>query len=437
MKTASMTVKKNELYVGEHKLTDLAKEFKTPLYVYDEFGVRKKIEIFNKYFQSDMFNTMVVYASKAFIAPYLCDILKEYGFGIDAVSGGDLYLLEKSKFTMDKVVFHGNYKSNEELEDSVRLGVRYIVVDNLRELKRLEKIAEKAQKKVSTLFRVNPGIDAHTHEYIQTSLLSSKFGESIYDEEILNKITDVYKNSKYLELKGFHCHIGSQINTFKSFVNAAKVMLDFVNKFVEKTGFEINTLNLGGGFGIKYLDKDVPIKLPEMLTRIIKTVEGYIKLNGLNINELIIEPGRSFIGDSGFTLYTCGGSKKTYGGKTYVFVDGGMTDNIRPALYQAKYTVGIANNVVSSKGINCDVVGKCCESGDIIAKDITLGEAHEGDTIIVYSTGAYCYSMSSNYNGAVRGAVIFVNGGKVTEAIKRQDYENLISTYNFLGGKSS
>lgn len=436
-----MYVKNGELYLGNYRLLELADRYQTPLYVYDEIGVLDKIKRFKDNFKSSVFDCEIIYASKAFIAPYLCKILKDNDLGIDAVSAGDLYLINKSKFPMNRVILHGNNKSEEELLMAIDLNLEYIVVDNYTELVRLERLASSKNVKVNTLLRINPGIHADTHAYIETSLLSSKFGESIYDEEILNKIVNVYQSSKFLHLDGFHAHIGSQINNPKSFVAEAKTMLSFIKKFQNKYHMEIRTLNLGGGFGIKYRNEDTEIDLEKILKEIIKTVESGIERNNLAIKKLMIEPGRSIIGDSGFTLYKCGGLKTSFGGKKYLFIDGGMADNIRPALYQAKYTVEVANRIVDNANeedevdyslINFyDVVGKCCESGDIVAENVKLSEVNIGDTIIVYATGAYCYSMSMNYNGLTRGAVIFVNGDKITEVIHKQSFENLVSTCNF------
>lgn len=435
-----MKVIGENLYIGKYSLVELADKYKTPLYVYDEVGINEKIRIFKEYFTSSKFSCEVIYASKAFIAPYLCKMLAKAGFGIDAVSLGDMYLIKKSGFPMNRVVLHGNNKSLDELSMAIENGVEYIVVDSYTELVKLEEMVNQKKKKVNTLLRINPGIHADTHAYIETSLLSSKFGESIHDEEILNRIMNIYLNSKYLVLDGFHSHIGSQINNPKSFVAEAKTMLNFIKRFEAKYNFKINTLNLGGGFAIKYLDDDKEIDLQMMLKEIVRSVEEGISKYNLNIKKLMIEPGRALVGDSGFTLYKCGGLKTTFGGKKYLFVDGGMADNIRPALYQAKYTVEVANRIKANLSEDdeynnllnfYDVVGKCCESGDIIALNVKIDEVKKGDTIVVYSTGAYTYSMSMNYNGLTRGAVIFVNEDKITEVIRKETLYDLVKTCNF------
>lgn len=417
--------------MGKFSLEELAKKYQTPLYVYDEVGLRSKMDIFKKYFQSPNFECNVVYATKAFLAPRLCHMLKEYGFYADGVSSGDMYLMEKSGFPYSHIVLHGNNKSNEELETAVSKGVGYVVIDNLGELKRLDKIASKLEKEIKTLIRINPGIDAHTHAYIETSKLDSKFGESIYDLDILEKMFEIYKNSKYVVLEGFHAHIGSQINAADSFKQEAVKMADFTKEMNHKYNLNLQTLDLGGGFGIKYLDDDKEINLEEMLTTIIDTVTDAFKDEEVKITRLMIEPGRSLVGDNGVILYTVEGRKKTYAGVEYAFVDGGMPDNIRPALYQAEYTLDVANRVTSDEMRTINVVGKCCESGDIVRKGVTLPKVKSGDTLVVYSAGAYCYSMSMNYNGLTRGGVIFVDDEKVHEVIKRQSLEDLVSTCVF------
>lgn len=431
MKTYSMKEINNELYMGNYKLSDLAERYKTPLYIYDEIGINNKIDIFKDSFISESFKTTIVYASKAFLAPYLCKLLNYKGLSMDAVSIGDLLLLQQANFPMERVIFHGNNKSIEELNLCLDLNVKYIVIDSLRELKRLSKLTQKKKVKCNTLFRVNPGIEAHTHEFIQTSLLDSKFGESINDHDIFEKIAEVYKNSPYLFLKGFHAHIGSQINIASSFEKEVEVLLDFMGMFEKHNGYDVSVLDIGGGFGIKYLETDTSLDLEGTLKNIIKIVENKMKTRGLFIDELLIEPGRSVVGDSGITLYTCGGSKKTYNQKNLCIVDGGMADNIRPALYRASYSIDIANRVNNGEKYVYDVVGKYCESGDIIARNIILGKVKDKDIIVTYSTGAYCYSMSSNYNGSLRPAVIFVNNDKIQEAIRRETYEDLAKTYIF------
>ena len=428
MLTKGMKVQNGVLYLGSHKISDIAREYDTPLYVYDEENIRYKLDLFKNNFKSDKYKCHVIYASKAFFCPYLSDIIKEYGMYMDSVSMGDLYMISKASFPAERVVLHGNNKDISELEYAISNNVGMIVVDNFEELKLLDKVSTEKQKLVNVILRVNPGIAAHTHEYIQTSTLNSKFGESVFDIKKIVEIIKYAKNTKYITMKGFHCHIGSSINDETSFTKATVAMLDFIMKVEKTCGFITTVLDLGGGFGIKYLPDDHPIDIKKMLKCIIDEVDQYISKFGLNIQELYIEPGRSIVGDSGVSLYTASMEKNTYGKKEYVFVDGGMTDNIRPALYRAKYYADLADKMNDEKEL-VDIAGPCCESGDIIAEDTYLPKIQRGDIVIVYSTGAYGYSMSSNYNGRLKGSVIFVNKDKINYGVKRESLDDLTSHF--------
>lgn len=434
MKTKTMQVKDNKLYMGDYKLEDIARLYKTPLYVYDEVSIIDKIKCYKDNFVSDKINMQVVYASKAFICPRLCSILKENRLFIDAISLGDLYLLKKSNFPMDMVVLHGNNKSIEELTNAIDEKVGYIVVDSLHELKILDKLCDDkldSSQKVKTLLRINPGIEGHTHAFVETSLLDSKFGESIYDTKLLDEIFKIYLKSNHLVLDGFHSHIGSSITSGEVYYALCDKISFFMKEVQNKYGFKFETLNMGGGFGIKYLDDDDEINLESFLPKFVQIIEEAINKNDLNIKNVLIEPGRSIVGDSGITLYTCGGVKKTYAGVEYLFVDGGMPDNIRKALYDAKYTIDNASNLSSDEKYMYTISGKCCESGDLIAKGVMLPKAKIGDTIVTYSTGAYCFTMSMNYNNLIRPGVIFINKDKITEVVRRQSNDDLINNYVF------
>ena len=430
MKTKQMKVVDNKLYMSSWSLEELGKKYGTPLYVYDEEGIRERIKTYINSFKSDKYNTHVVYATKAFLAPYLCHIMKEYGVWADAVSLGDLAILEKSGFPFNHIVLHGNNKTIEELEYAVKNEVGYIIVDNLSELLDLVDIAGTMKKKTKTLLRVNPGVSAHTHEFIQTATMDSKFGESIYDSERIREIIDIYKENKYVTLDGFHAHIGSQINDEESFTKLVHVMAKFIKDVHKKYNFNIHVIDYGGGFGVKYLDSDKEIDVEKACHNLInETIKEY-ENSDILIDTLMIEPGRSIVGDNCVTLYESRRTKLTYAGVRYAFVDGGMPDNIRPALYDALYTVDNASRVEGTK-VKYNVVGKCCESGDIIAKGVNLTEVKEGDTLCVYTTGAYCYSMSMNYNGLTRPACIFVSGDKVIIAVRKETTEDLMKTFNY------
>lgn len=413
--------KNNELYINEYSFRELQKEYGTPLYIYDKKELLANIEIFNQYFKGQNFKSQIVYASKAFLVPKMCEMINENNWMIDAVSLGDLYIIDQS-MDIKKAVFHGNNKSVEELRFAIEKNVGVIVVDNYEELETLGLLAKEYQKKVKTMFRVNPGIEAHTHSYIQTSLLSSKFGESIYDEKVLDKIMRYYQNNHQVELLGFHSHIGSQITEVDAFLKNAEMMVKFSLKMEKQYNYKITELNLGGGFGIKYTKEE--IKLAQILQQFSSCLDNLVA--NTSIKKVYIEPGRSVVGRSGMTLYTGSMIKNTFGGKKYLFVDGGMTDNIRPALYQAEYEV-INPIRLNGEKVLVDVVGKCCESGDIVSKNTKIA-FEKGDPILVLSTGAYGYSMSSNYNSALKAAVILVDEN-IEVISRREELKDLMKLY--------
>jgi len=425
MLSKSMKIKNNELWIHDHRLTDVAKQHGTPLIVYDEEGIQEKIARFKEHFRSESIATQIVYASKAFLCRHMARLVDAEGLWIDAVSMGEAHVILSAGVPAKRIVFHGNNKSEAELRYAVEQKIGLIVVDNLKELSILSQIAKGQTNPIETLFRINPGIEAHTHEYIQTSLLSSKFGESIYDQEAMARMTKLYRNTPRLRLKGFHIHIGSQIKSEAPYLLAAQVMTNFVGNYNTSTGMGVDTINFGGGFGINYVGDEEEFDLSGTLEEMVRIVERKNKEDGLGVQTLMIEPGRNIVGQNGFTLYTASQIKKTYGGKNYCFIDGGMTDNIRPALYQAKYAVKAVSNMTSDETILVDVVGKCCESGDIIAKDVLLPSTIDDDVIVVFCTGAYGYSMSSNYNGLTRPKVLFIGKDSINVAIERETIEEI------------
>jgi len=345
---------------------------------------------------------------------------------LDVVSPGELYTALASDFPTENILVHGNNKSLEELTMYLHQQVGYIVVDNIMELEALITLAAKTKQSINTLFRVNPGIEAHTHEYIVTAKHTSKFGESIYDKTRIDDIMNLYSDSQYITLSGFHCHIGSQVFDIDSFVKTIEVMSSFINKIEDQYNTSITVLNIGGGFGVPYTKEDDAPAIKDVLTTIIRTVEEKVLLGELHIEELIIEPGRSIVANAGVTLYTIGYTKETYGKQQYLFVDGGMSDNIRPALYQAEYDGMIATKMNHLPTTHYTVAGKLCESGDVLIRDIKLPTAEQGDLFAVFSTGAYTYSMASNYNRVLKPAVVFVEDGQIQEVVKREDMSDLI-----------
>ena len=425
----NLNIQNNELYIGKHKLSEIGKKFGTPLYVFDEDDLNSKMRFYNDNFNCNYFHSKIVYASKAFLVPAICELLKKNGLYMDAMSITDMEIARFANFNMSHVVFHGNNKSNTKLEYAVENEIGYIVVDNLNELERLIKIAKQKRKVVNTLFRVNPLVDAHTHAYIQTALTASKFGEAINDDNTIDKIIKTYLNNSYVKLLGFHAHIGSQIKESEPFLLLAKKMVEFSKKIITNYNIELTTLNLGGGFGIEYYKYDEKVDLAVMLKQLAYAISEEMQKNKCYLEDVMIEPGRSIVGPACLTLYECGITKKTIGGKNFLFIDGGMTDNIRPALYQAKYEALLANKVESNKKITVDVVGKCCESGDFIIKDALLPTSKVGDYLAVFATGAYNYSMFINYNGHLKPSVVFVGKDDIRVVSKKQSIEDVLNLY--------
>ncbi len=427
------TMKNNNgiLEIGGVSIKELAKEYKTPLYIMDQQLIEDNMKKYIDNFKSDKFQTEIVYASKAFLSKAICQLADKYGLSMDAVSAGELYTIKMANFPMNRVHMHGNNKSIEELEMCLDLGVGIVILDNILEIERLGELSSEKNKKIKVMLRVNIGIDAHTHEYIRTSKHSSKFGESIFDKNIYGIVEKIigYKN---LEFLGFHCHIGSQIFDTKAFHEGIEIMLKFTKSVSEKLKINIPEMNLGGGFGVYYTEEDTEIDVEKFMHSMVEHIEKTLEKENMNLERVSIEPGRSIVGNAGGTLYSVGGTKETYGGVKYVFIDGGMTDNIRPALYQAKYEAVLANKLNENLEEIVTIAGKCCESGDLIGKDIKLAKACVGDYIFVPTTGAYGYSMSSNYNKALRPAVVFVKDGKASLSIKRETYEDLVSKDIFL-----
>ncbi len=421
----TMEARNNELYIGGIAAKILREEFGTPLYIIDEADFKEKAGTFTDNFKSEKFETKVIYASKAFTNLYMANLVSELGLHMDVVSGGELYTALKGGMAPEKIYYHGNNKSYEDLKFAITESVGTIVVDNEHEYRLISELSNKEQKKVSVLLRVNPGIEAETHKYIQTAKDDSKFGMSIFNEKTQWLIGEIEKD-KYVDFRGIHCHIGSQIFDEKFFFAAADAMIQFAYDIEIKMGLDIREINLGGGFGVYYTEKDKPFPLPGFLRRYIRKIEE--KLNSLNfdVEVISIEPGRSLINNSGSTIYTVGNVKETITGRQYIFIDGGMTDNPRHALYQAKYEAGIANKINDEPVQEYTVAGKLCEEGDILIENIKLPKVKPGDILITPSTGAYTYSMSSNYNRNGRPAVVFVENGECRLAVKRESYDDLI-----------
>lgn len=417
---------KNHLVIGKNDAVELAKEFGTPLYVMDEELIRKNCRIYKQAMDTYYGGCgLVLYANKAFCSLFTCRIAKEEGLGIDVVSGGELYTAIKADFPMEKVCFHGNNKTAQELTLAVENNVGHIIVDNIYELELLNKIAADNNKVVNIMFRIKPGIDAHTHSFVQTGQIDSKFGVALENGEAFEIIEKAHKMSN-VNVTGVHCHIGSQIFDIEPFCKAAEVMMNFIGDIKDKLGLEIGELNLGGGYGIMYTENDDPIEYDKYIEKISVIVKDTAKKRGVKQPFIFMEPGRSIVASAGVTLYTVGGVKDIKNVRKYISVDGGMADNPRYIMYQSEYTAVVANNANAADTQKVTVAGKCCESGDILLNDVMMPDIRVGDTLAVLATGAYNYSMSSNYNRIARPAVVAVSDGKARVVIKRETYEDLI-----------
>jgi diaminopimelate decarboxylase len=420
-----MTVENGELNISGVGVSELKAQYGTPLYIYDENMLVNQCRTFINNFKSSKFNTEVLFASKAFSCLEVLRIASREGLGVDVVSLGEIHTAYKAGYNMKKAYFHGNNKTREELQYALEVGVGTIVIDNDYEYEMINKIVRESGNTVDVLLRINTGIDAHTHEYIKTAKDDSKFGYSVYDESIYELIADI-NNQSNLNFVGFHSHIGSQIFEKTSFFEAVKVVMEFTKKVQEKLCLTISVLNLGGGFGVYYTEEDRPFELADFLREYIEVVERESDNFGLNLTKVVIEPGRSLTCNAGSTLYSVGGVKKTFAGREYVFVDGGMADNPRYALYKAKYEAMLANKMNQEADTTYTVAGKCCESGDMLVMDAKLPKAEQGDLLLVSSTGAYNYSMSSNYNRLPKLPVVFVKDGTSRLVVKGETLEDLI-----------
>ncbi len=417
---------KNHLMIGANDTVELAEKYGTPLYVLDEDLIRKNCRLYkdamDKYYDG---NGLILFANKAFCSKYICRLVNEEGLGIDVVSGGELYTAIKADFPMDKVYFHGNNKTVDELRLAVSSGVGHVIVDNIYELRSLNEIAKDAGIVQNIMFRIKPGVDAHTHSFIQTGQIDSKFGVALENGEAY-EIIEAAGRMTNVKVDGVHCHIGSQIFDIAPFEKAAEIMVNFMGDIKDNLGIEIDKLNLGGGYGIMYTEKDDPVPYDEYIKKVSVVVKSTAQKRGIKIPMILMEPGRSIVAPAGITLYTVGGVKDIKGIRKYVSVDGGMGDNPRYIMYESEYSAVVANRADAPGTEKVTIAGKCCESGDILLKDALMPEIKVGDTLAVLATGAYNYSMASNYNRIPRPAVVAVSGGKSKVAVKRETYEDLI-----------
>jgi diaminopimelate decarboxylase len=417
--------KEGNLEIGGVDTVELTKQFGTPLYVYDVALIRERARGFKQAFEEQKVKAQVAYASKAFSTIAMIQLAEEEGLSLDVVSGGELYTALAAGFPVERIHFHGNNKSRQELEMALDHGIGCIVIDNFYEIELLKEISNEKNVKVNILLRVTPGIEAHTHDYILTGQEDSKFGFGLQNGQAEEALKMVLHFENF-EVLGLHCHIGSQIFETTGFLLAARKIVDKMHSWKESLSFEAKVLNLGGGFGIRYTKEDEPLQPSHYVSEIIKEVIHLTEQYSLKMPEIWIEPGRSLVGDAGITLYQVGSSKEVPGVRKYLAVDGGMSDNIRPALYHAKYEAVLANRPFAKTNETVSIAGKACESGDMLIWNLPLPESEEEDILAVFCTGAYGYSMANNYNRLPRPAVVFVENGKSSLVVKRESYEDLI-----------
>lgn len=412
------------LELGGLDTIELVKKYGTPLYVIDKATLLDRANQYKNSLREHYPNFLALYASKAFACKWIYKTLNEIGYGIDVVSGGELYTALNVGFNKKNIYFHGNNKSEEELKMAIENSIGKIICDNFNELKLIQEISEKLNKTQEILIRLTPGIECHTHEYIKTGHLDSKFG---FDLEHLDSVLKIIKESKNIVLKGMHAHIGSQIFELKPYADIVHILLEQFSYANKTYGFKLDELNIGGGIGISYLRTDDPITVEDWARICAKSIKEKCKELNLDLPKLICEPGRSIIGPSGITLYKVGSMKQVPNGRKYISVDGGMADNPRPITYQAKYEAIIANKMTEQESEKVTIAGKYCESGDILIKDILLPKVTSGDIIAVLNTGAYNYSMASNYNMMPKPACIIVHSEKSELIIERETFEDLVA----------
>lgn len=427
MLSKNITVADNgNLEFAGYNTVELAKKYSTPLYLMDENLIRERMREY-KTALSDFFSVESVpeYASKAFSCKRIYEIAKEEGINVDVVSIGELYTAYKAGFPLSNCFFHGNSKIDAEIEFAIKHGIGFIVIDNIEEISTINSLAEKYDVIQKVIIRVTPGIDPHTHKKISTGSVESKFGISLETGDIFTAVETVL-NCKNIELYGFHCHIGSQIFESEPFVTVAKIMVSFLVEVRAKYGYVTKYLNLGGGFGVKYVENDPEINYRKRIEEVSIKIKNLCEKENFPLPNILMEPGRSLVADAGMTLYTVNNVKEIKNYTNYVSIDGGMTDNPRYALYESKYTVYNATRAGDEPDYIATIAGRCCESGDLIQENVKIKKPIKGDIIAVAATGAYNYSMASNYNRVARPPVVMLSDDGDYLAVKRESLEDLI-----------
>lgn len=421
-----MKIEKNEnrLYFDGCDTVQLAEKYGTPVYLISRTEIKERFAQLRESFVEKYPNTRVAYAAKAFFPLAMAKLVEEENMCVDVVSGGELYTAIKAGFPAERIEFNGNNKTEDEIRLAVSYGTGRIIIDGLSEISLVERVCKTENKKVKALFRITPGVKSSTHDYIVTGKKDSKFGVPLDDENIL-KAVELALNSPYIDLLGFHFHVGSQLFDNDSHLQAVKIVLDLVDKLKEKFSFIPTELNVGGGFGVTYTDEERQ-EFSYFLDPMMDMIYGHYKERGWELPAVVIEPGRSIVAEAGMTLYSVGAIKEIPNIRKYIAVNGGMTDNIRPALYQAEYKAILANKADKAGEEIITICGKCCESGDILIKDAIMPKAEEGDVLAILSTGAYGFSMANNYNKIPIPPVAMLEKGSDKLVVKRQSYDDML-----------
>lgn len=425
----NLSVEGDDLYFAGMKTSELAKKYSTPLYLMDEDRIRERINTYKNALK-DAFgdNAGILYASKALSIRKIYEIAKDEGIGIDVVSSGEIYCALSAGFNLENAFFHSNNKTDEDIAYAIDNGIGYFVCDNSEEVMAINDIAGRKSVKQKILLRITPGIDPHTYAAISTGKVDSKFGSAIETGQAL-EITKLALSLPNISLFGFHCHIGSQVFDSEVYIAAAEVMLTFIKEVKDKLGYTAKILDLGGGYGVRYTKEQPTIDIYESIQEVAEVILKKVSELEINVPKIFFEPGRSIVADAGMTLYTVGTVKRITGYKNYVSVDGSMCDNIRYALYGSPYTLLPAEQMTKQRDMSCSVVGRCCESGDIIQENVNLPDIiKRGDIIACLTTGAYHYSMASNYNRIPKPPIVMIKDKKDFLTVRRETVEDLMKT---------
>ena len=423
--TASIN-ESGHLTMGGCDALALARQFGTPLYVFDEEDLRERCREFLREFSTRLPEVSVLYASKAYVGRALARLIADEGLGLDVVSGGEIALARSAEFPLERAYFHGNNKGRGELEEALSAGVGRVVIDNFRDIELMDEVARAAGKRQKVLLRITPDVDPHTHSHISTGAIDSKFGLPLVDGQAEVAVRRALA-ARGLEVVGLHCHIGSQLFETEPYVEAIEKVLAFGAQMVERHGLQLGEFSPGGGVGLQYLRDEAPPAVAVYAETIANAVKESCARHNLRLPRVVVEPGRSLVGRAGVALYTVGARKHVPNVRTYVAVDGGMADNIRPAIYGSRYEALAATRMSARPDETVTIVGKYCESGDVLVKDVSLPRLEAGELVAIPASGAYCLAMASNYNAALKPAIVFVRDGQARLVRRRETYSDLLA----------